>query len=210
MLSPNWSAGALIHLINKALRKQPLEGGGIKGMEKFFLIFQFSAFMSVVSPFFLFTETVFILKNASYESLIFLLPLISGLFVLGMFISALGTFSEQFIVLGNRNVFIAMKDSAFMVLSNVKDILFLTLIVLLIGVRIILNVLLILIIPFIVMGILTFAASLALQWVGIVVSVFIACVLLGIGAYLMAGFYIFSYAVWTISYLYFLKKQEEV
>jgi hypothetical protein len=202
-LSPNVFNGALIHLIAKKVYKKDMIGGLERGFECFFPIFEFATMTSVFSFSALITEILFIIRNFEVDSWPFLITCISIIFSFGIFLSLLFIFTEQFIVLENKNVISSIKASSLMVLSNVRDIIFLLSALVLIGVRIILNILLILLIPVLMFFIITVMASLTLKWLGVLFASFLGLSLLVVGAYLMAGFHIFTYSLWTTSYLYF-------
>lgn len=209
LLVPILCGGGLIHLINRKLNGKELSGGFQRGLETFFPLFEFATITSPFSFFTFFTEITFVMRNFDISSWAIALPVMTSIFMVGIFLSLLFVFAEQSIVLKEDNVIQAMMNSVFLVLANVKDTLFLGVTLLLIALRVILNILIILIIPVVFISLVTFMASVALKWLGIILSVIIGVILILLSAYLMAGFHIFSYAVWTISFIYFCKVAEK-
>ena len=209
VFSPVICGGALIDLLTKKLTEKKMRGGFSKGLASFFPLFEFAA---ITAPFGIttyFTEVSMVLRNFGTGTWLFVIPVLTIIFVLGIFLTLLFIFSEQYIVLEKENVINAMKRSAFLVLSNVKDTFFLGITMALIAARIFVNILLILLIPIVFVTIVAFMASVALKWLGIVLGTLIGVGILVGGAYLLAGFTIFTYAVWTITFIHFRKIEIE-
>lgn len=207
--SPVVCGGALIDLLTKKITEKPLRGGFSKGLQTFFPLLEFTA---ITAPFGItsyFTEVSMVLRNFGTGTWLFIIPILTIIFVLGIFLTLLFIFSEQYIVLEKDNVINAMKRSAFLVLSNVKDTFFLGITMALITARIFVNILLILLIPILFVTIVAFMASVALKWLGIILGTVIGVGILIGGAYLLAGFTIFTYAVWTLTFIHFRKREIE-
>ena len=207
--SPIICGGALIDLITKKANSRPLEGGFIKGLNSFFPLLEFGALTSPFGIVFYFSELFMILRNFGTGTWVIVIPVLTGILMLGLFLHLLFIFSEQFIVLEKLNVIQAIKRSTVLVLSNVKDTFFLGITLALISLRIVFNIFLILLIPFLVIVIIALMASLAMKWLGIILGLVIGFSLIFLGSYLMAGFTIFLYAVWTVSFMQFRKKEIE-
>lgn len=207
--SPILCGGALIDLITKRVRGKELRGGFSKGLQFFFPLFEFVAMTSVFSVTSYFTELSVVLRNFGAGTWVFLIPLLTSILVIGIFLSLLFIFVPQFIVLENMNVIQAMKKSAILVLGNVKNTFFLGITLALIALRVVLNIFLILLIPLLFMSIVALAATLALKWLGIIIGSIIGFGLLIVGAYLLAGFFLFTHAVWTLSFIRFRKEEIE-
>lgn len=206
-ISPIISAGALIDLITKKYVGKPVSGGFSKGLSTFFPILEFATLTSSFGVTTFLTEGSLVIRNFGTGTWLFLIPVLSFVLIVGIFLSLLFVFAEQFIVLDNDNMIRAMKKSSFMVLTNVRDIFFLGVTLAIIAARVFLNIFIILLIPLLFIGIVALMASFALKWIGIIIGMVIGIAVLIAGAYLMAGFHIFSYAVWTISFIEFRKKE---
>ena len=209
VFSPILCGGALIDLVTKRVRGKRLQGGFSKGLQSFFPLFEFAAMTSVFSVTGYFTELSVVLRNFGAGTWVFLIPLLTTILVIGIFLSLLFIFVPQFIVLENMNVIQAMKKSAVLVLGNVKNTFFLGITLALIALRIVFNMLLILLIPLFFMTIVALTATLALQWLGIIIGTVVGLGLLIVGAYLLAGFFLFTHAVWTLSFIRFRKEELE-
>lgn len=203
VFSPVICGGALIDLIAKKTQGEPMKGGFAQGLGSFFPLFELATLMAPFGIATFFTELSMVLRNFGEGSWLFIVPMLVFVLVVGTFLTLLFIFAEQFIVLEKENVLQSMKKSAFMVLCNVRDILFLGVAMALIAVRILLNILLVLLIPLLFISIVALMASVALKWLGVLFGVIIGVSMVIAGAYLMAGFHIFVYAVWTLSYLHF-------
>ncbi len=207
--SPIICGGALIDLISKKVHGKPLKGGLLKGLESFFPLLEFAAITSPFGAMTFFTEMSMTIRNFETGMLIITIPILTTILIIGLFLTLLFIFAEQYIVLENETFFNGMKKSAKLVLTNVKYSLFLGITLVLIAARIFVNILLVLIIPLVIIGIIALMASIALKSLGIILGIIIGISMLIMGAYLMAGFHIFTYAVWTISFIYFRREEDK-
>ena len=205
--SPIICGGALIDLIAKKVNDRPLKGGLMEGFESFFPLMEFAAITSFFHAVPIFTEISMVLRNFSSGTWIIVIPLLFAILIIGLFLSLLFIFAEHFIVLEDMPVLKSIKRSVVLVLSNVKDTLFLGITIALITARVFVNIILVLLIPLLILAIAGFMASVAVKWVGILVGIIIGVSLVIFGAYLLAGFHIFTYAIWTISFIYFRKEE---
>ncbi len=207
--SPVLCGWSLIDLISKKIANKKLAWGLARWLETFFPLFEFAAITAPFSIMTFLTETSLVLRNFSTWLWVFAIPVLTAILVVWTFLSLLFIFAEQYIVIENYNVINAMKRSTLLVLSNVKDIMFLGIAMALIAAKIIINILLILIIPFIFFGIITLMAMISLQWLWVIIGIIVSIAMIITATYLITIFNIFSYAVWTISFIHFRKKEEE-
>ena len=208
-LSPSICGGALIDLISKKTQSKKLKGGLLKGFESFFPLLEFAAITSPFGIFAILIEISMVVRNFSSGTLFFILPVLSSILVIGAFLSLLFIFAEQNIVLENHNVLKAMRRSSVLVLTNVKDIFFLGISMILITSRIIVNIFLIVIIPLFFVGTIGLMTSVASKIIGVIVGTILGLTIIILGSYAMAIFHIFTYAVWTLSFITFRKNEED-
>ncbi|PCI24032.1 hypothetical protein COB57_06155 [Candidatus Peregrinibacteria bacterium] len=203
-LLPSLFSGVFIDIISKkALNTTSQKKSIVHGLENFFPVFEFSSLVSPFTFISFFSEISIIMRTFEIELWGVLLPIITIIFMIGIFLSILFSFAEQAIVIEKLNVIQAIKRSSILVLANVKDTLFLGFALTIIATRVFLNILLILLIPLVFMGIVTFMATITIKWLGMLLAVIISLLLFYVAIYLMAGFHIFSYSVWTLSFLAF-------
>ncbi|HPO05837.1 MAG TPA: hypothetical protein PLQ36_01870 [Candidatus Gracilibacteria bacterium] len=203
--SPIICKSALIDLIYKKIQGQELKGGFTRGLETFFPVLEFSAIVSTFSLTAYLTEVSMIIRNFNQDSWIIIIPFLSICWMVGMMLSFLFIFGEQLIVIEKLSIIQAIKRSSILVLSHMKDTLFLALGVTLISIRIILNIIIVLLIPLIFMGIMTLLTAMLSKLVAIIIASILSIATIIGSAYLMTGFHIFIYAIWTLSFVNFQK-----
>ncbi len=142
----------------------------------------------------------FILRWWGESAFLIALPILLFIATVGLIVSFLFTYSEYFIILKSHRVIVSMKESAILVLANLRKTFLIFILILLIGSRAILNVLLILLIPLGVVLIMSYLATTLLHTVGIIISTIFAIGILLVSSYLMGLFNVFSTAVWVFTF----------
>lgn len=193
--------GALIDLITKYKQGRPLKGGVAKGIICLFNMVKYHALTSPFSLFSILTEISLILRFSGIEILYFILPFFILFYLIGFVLVIIFAFADQYIIINNNSFTEAISNSTKLVLVNFKETLFLLLIMLLISVRIGINIVLILFIPFIIISLAGYLASVILATIGIYIGVAVGVLLLFLAAYFIGNLTVFSTAVWTLSYL---------
>jgi len=130
------------------------------------------------------------------------------IFVVGLVLYVLFTFSEYYIVIDNEKVMSSIVKSCTLVILNLQQTFMLVLLMLIIGIRIIIQLVLVIIIPAIVIVGLGYFASTSLSGYSLLILVGFSGLLLILASYLAAVVYVFSVAVWTFTFLDFTSKDE--
>lgn len=178
------------------------------GLWNFYKMFELSV---VSAPFHIFTIVSFwwfFARNFWDKFLWIFLPFLIFIFVVWLIISFLLVFSSQFIVIEKKSVFWAINSSAWMVLANVKDAMFLWWILWIVVLRIFINIFILLLIPLIVFFILSFFASTNFFSVWIFIWWIISIFLIWVSAYLLWWFTVFINTFWTTAYFKFKENEE--
>ena len=128
------------------------------------------------------------------------LPILLFVAMAGLIISFLFTYSEYYIVLRDYSLVKSIMESAILVIANLKKTILVFVLMLLIGARIVLNVLLVLLIPMMVVGVTSYLATIFLSTLGMVFIGLVGFAILIVSSYLLGLFHIFATAVWVLTF----------
>lgn len=207
MFTPIIFTGSLIDLVAKAHTGRELNGGLAAGMIHFLPMFEFSAMTSPFHFIAIFTESSFVLRNLGTGMWFFLLPVIVIFGFVGLILTMIFAYAEQYIVLEDKPMGEAISLSARLVVENLRQTLFLGIMMIFISARVFLNVIIILFLPLLVILLTAFLASILSPSIGVTIGLAIGLALLTGASYILGGFTVYQNAVWTISFLEFRKKQ---
>ncbi len=208
ILIPPIFRGTLIHALMKIKNYESIEGSMEVGVRRFFPMFEFAIVSGVFSIITIFTESSFILRWWGESVFFILLPVLLFITAIGLIASFLFTYAEYFIVLQDHRLIKSIGESVILVISNMRKTILIFILMLLIGARIILNVILILFIPMGVVLITGYLATTYLQTVGIVILSIFALAVLLLTSYLMGLFNVFATAVWVFTYSVLVEKSQ--
>ncbi len=200
VLTPPIFRGTLIHALWKIRNYESIDGSVEVGVRHFFPMFEFAIVTGAFSITTLFTESSFILRWWGEGVFFIALPILLFIAMAGLIINFLFTYSEYFIVLKGKSMVKSLMESAVLVIANLKKTFLVFVLMLLIGARIILNVLLVLLIPMMVVGLTSYLATIFLSTLGLVFIGIAGLVVLIVSSYLLGLFNIFAIAVWVLTF----------
>ena len=200
MLAPPVFRGALIGALMRIRKYETIDGSFEVGVRHFFPMFEFALLTGSFSITTLFTESSFVLRWWGENIFFLILPFLLFVAMAGLIISFLFTYSEYFIVLKDHGITKSISESTILVISNLRKTFLIFVLMLLIGVRIVLNVLLVLLIPMLVVGLTAF---------GMVFIGLVAFGILIISSYLLGLFHIFATAVWVLTFAALTERGEQ-
>lgn len=207
VLLPPIFRGTLIRALMNIREYKPTKGAVEVGVRRFFPMFEFAIVTGSFSIVTLFSEASFILRWWGENVLFIALPILLFIATVGLVASFLFTYSEYFIVLENHRLIQSMKESAILVISNLRKTILVLILMLLIGARIILNVILVLFIPMGIAVLTSYFATVFLSTAGIVIMSIVSFGILLVAAYLMGLFNVFTTAVWVFTFAVLLDKE---
>lgn len=194
---------AIIHYINQNKNWKPMKWWLWAWLWNFYKMFELSAMLAPVHLFTLLSEWSFFIRNLWENILWILIPFLVFMFILSIIVNFFFVFASQFLIIEKKSVIWSISASSWLIMRNLKEVVFLWWVVLLIIIRIFVNIFIILLIPFLIFLILSFFANtnffsfwIAFWWV---VSVF----LIWVSAYLLWWFNVFMTTFWTIAYFKF-------
>lgn len=200
---PVLSKGAIVQLAARIRNNQTpklLSGIGY-GFRSFLPLFGFNMFLSIFSLSTIFGYFLMVFRNFSVETTKLFIPVFIILFIVGLIMSFLFAFAENYIIIDDKPIDNSVLASAKLVLENWTETIFVLILMGLIALRVILNMLLIFLIPFGVSVVISFFATINVANLGYILTtalVFIAIYIIG---YIGGTFTLFANAVWTFTFL---------
>jgi hypothetical protein len=195
--------GGLIQLIARRRNGQavPARKGFSFGLMYFLPLFEYSLFFQIVSGTSIYTVLATSLRGFGWK----VLPLVTPVFILAslavFFIAIFLTYTEFYIVIDEEKVFTSIAKSFNLVVRNLEETILLTILMLLIGIRIIIQLLFVMLIPAVVVGVVYLMALANLPNLGLLLGGILGLAGLAIASYLNGIIHVFAVAVWTFTFL---------
>jgi len=209
-LVPTLFKASAIQAIARAKNGQPSGPGiGLKyGIMSFLPLLEFHAIVKTFAPFSIIIEMGFVLRNLGVTIFDMLLPVFILILIFSVIFVLLFTYSDLFIIIDHENIMSAMKKSAKLVILSWQQTFLITLLMIIIGVRIVIQAIFVFLIPAIILIGGAFIATLTVKSFFIVIVGILAVAGLVIAAYLGGIVDIFSYTVWTYTFLDLTSQKE--
>ncbi|MFH0776104.1 MAG: hypothetical protein V1936_00625 [Patescibacteria group bacterium] len=201
-LVPPLCEGGLIGLIAAFHKKKEgveIRDGIVIGFHHYFKMFEFGMFVSSFSFIEFLTIGSLTVRHLGAPTWVFIL--LGIIFVVSFLMGFLFIYSQNFIVLENRELMGAFGGSAKLVVSNFGQTLLMWFLMLLISIRVLINVVLIFLIPLFVAFVANFFVSKVALTLGIILAILAGLVVICIAAYLGGVLHVFTTASWTLTFL---------
>jgi len=209
-LMPTLFKAAAIQAIARSKNGQKSGVGiGLKyGLMAFLPLLEYHLLTKTFSWVSMLTESSFVIRNLGMGLFQMLVPVFIVIFILSLFLTLLFTFSDLYIVIDDEGVLSSMRKSAKLVIMNWQHTLLIAILMMIIGVRIIVQALIILLIPAIGLFVAGYLTTIAIGTPLLVVFAGLGVLGILIGAYLNGVVDIFAYAVWTFTFLELTAEKE--
>jgi hypothetical protein len=204
---PSLGDGAIIGLAAKAYKKEKVEGGFILGLYNYFPILTLHEIFAFSGISIFITACSLILRYT--EGLRWgLLAIATLLWIISSILRFFASFSEEGVVIQKLGVFEAAGRSIKLTVSYLSHVVFLALLMMVIGLRVVMNVVVIIVLPAVLFGLgtlLTLFLAPAIAWtiIGIVGVVLVFCL-----AYGLTYLNVFKQTVWTIMFIEMNKQRD--
>ncbi|MDA1060463.1 MAG: hypothetical protein O3B47_01580 [bacterium] len=210
LLFPTLAKAAAIQVIarNKNGQKTGVGKGMRYGLMSYLQLFEYHLLIKTFAFFAILIEMSFVLRNLGPVIFKFLLPIFIIFILVSLALTLLFTYTDFYIVIDDKGVFKSMKDSARLVIMNWTHTFLITILMILIGIRIIIQVVMVFLIPLLVVLITGYIATITIPATSIIIGAVVGFVGLVISAYLNGIVDIFSYTVWTHTFLEITSKKE--
>ncbi|PKL36668.1 hypothetical protein CVV38_02065 [Candidatus Peregrinibacteria bacterium HGW-Peregrinibacteria-1] len=211
LLYPILAKATAIQIIARKRNGQSLSlGDGLKyAFGTFLPLLQYKLLVATFSVLTIVNEVSVVVRNFGPGTLTFMLPLFGLILIAGLVMTLLFTYAEFFIVIDREDVFTSIRKSTRLVIYNWKHTFLVTLLMLLIGLRIVIQALVVFLLPAVILFISGYIATLFSIVPAVIVGVILGLIVLIMTAYLNGIVDVFSYSVWTFTFLE-LTEQEEV
>ena len=146
---PIFCEGASIQIIAKKYKEEPVKlTSGIKyGWLNFVKLTEYHAILFAFSSFTILRVAGYIYIYLTPDALKLFSPFLILLFFIGLIFSFLFTYAENFIIIDGEDIFTSLKKSSALVLENLKETVLIFFLLVLIGLRILLNLVIVVLIP---------------------------------------------------------------
>lgn len=203
LLLPTLCQGALIQIIARRRMGEnvPVHRGISYGLISFLPLLEYHLLVGTFSIFSILTETGFIVRNLGLGIMGALLPIVIAALVIGFALSLFFTYAEFFIVLKRRPVLASMGRSTKLVVLSWQHTFLIGILMLIIGVRVLINIAAVLLVPALLFFSAGFLATITLTVWGIAIGVFISLLGLFVASYFSGILTVFANTVWTFTFL---------
>ncbi len=210
LLFPTLAKASAIQVIarNKNGQKAGVGTGMRNGMMSFLPLFEYHLLIKTFAFFAILIEMSFVIRNLGPVIFKFLLPIFIIFMIISFLLTLLFTYTDFYIVIDDKGVFRSMKESARLVIMNWTHTFLITILMLLIGIRIIIQVVMVFLIPTLVILITGYIATVTLPATSVIIGAVVGFVGLIVSAYLNGIIDIFSYTVWTHTFLEITSQKE--
>lgn len=184
-------------------------GTGLRyGIMSFLPLFEYHLLIKTFAFFSILIEMSFVLRNLGPVIFKLFMPVFIILIIISLVLTLLFTYTDFYIVIDGCKVFESMKKSAKLVVVHLKHTFLITILMLIIGIRIVIQAILVFLIPALIVLITGYIAAVALPVTGVIVGGIVGFLALLIAAYLNGIVDIFSYTVWTFTFLELSSEKE--
>lgn len=207
LIFPHFAKGAIIGLAAKAYKKEEVRGGLVLGIYNFFPIFAAHEILVLSGV----TTVVTIMSLAlrytgNAAPLIIAMTLI--IWVFSLVLEFIFVFVEEATVIRKTGLKAAMGNSFKLVISYIGHVVFLTLLMFFIFLRILANMLMVILIPGVVLGMGFALSALMPPVVSYSISTVLGLAIVVAASYFFAYIEVFRQTVWTITYIELSKRKE--
>ncbi len=200
---PVFTQGALIQMVAhiRAGEKVSVAQGVGYGFTRFLQLFEYHLFIKTFSFVSILTEVTFAFRVLGPEPFQIFGWIFALVFVVGLLLTLLVTYSEYYIVIDKVGMFSSVIKSSGLVIRQWHHTLFMLLLMSIIIIRIALNVLVTLLVPALVLAPVFLFTSLTLVKIGAVIGALVGLVVLYFASYFLGVFHVFVTTVWTFTFL---------
>ncbi len=202
-LFPTLARAASLQMIARQRNGQEASiGTGLKyGIMSFLQLFEYHMVIKTFSFFSLLIEMSFVVRNLGPVMFKLLLPVFLLMIIISFVLMLLFTYADFFIVIDGKGVFDSMKASAKLVVLSWKHTFLITILMILIGVRVFIQAVMVFTIPALIIAITGYIATVTLPITGLLIGGIVGLICLFLASYLNGVIDIFSYTVWTYTFL---------
>ena len=201
--APHLCRGAMIGLVAKAHKGEPVKGGLVLALYNFFPLFAIHEFLFLSGWTTILTIGSLTMRYIEEPVRSGTIAMLIFLFLLTNLLKFLFSFADQAVVVKKMGIFAAISRSFKMVISNLSQIMFLILLLVVISIRIVINAAVIVVVPAIMVGVMLLLTLVFSETLSMIIAGIVGVGLVFLVSYFLAYLTAFKSAVWTITYLEF-------
>ena len=209
-LFPTLAKASAVQMIARKRNNQTSgTGSGLRyGIRSFLPLLEYHLMIHTFTISGVFVEASFVIRNLGTSIFMLLSPVFILFLLIGLLMTLFFIYADFYIIIDDDGIFTAMRKSSRLVTNNLKHTFLITLLMVLIGIRIIIQLALVLLIPIVVILVTGYMAALTFEITGLVVGGIIGFAGLIFSAYLNGIVDIFAYHVWTFTFLEMSNEKE--
>ncbi|MGL5830756.1 MAG: hypothetical protein ACRCZE_01260 [Candidatus Altimarinota bacterium] len=209
-LLPVFCEGALIQLIarKRTGQKVRLREGFSFGLRSFLPLFEYKTLFSTLSMWSILTFSAMALRNVGLEILSFAIPVWIVCGLVAIVVALFFAYSEFFIVVDGSSMFPAIAKSVNLVIDHLEETILLNILMLIIGLRILIQIFFVFLIPVVVLSILYWFTSFNMPNLAWILASIAGLAGLVLAAYLNGTIHVFAMSVWTFTFLELTSKEK--
>ncbi len=204
---PSFSDGAIIGLAAKAYNKEKVEGGVILAMYNFFAILTLHEIFVFSGVSIFVTACSLILRYTEGLSAP-LLVIATLLWIISSTLRFFASFSEEGVVIQKLGVFDAAGRSIKLTVSYLAHVVFLSVLMFMILIRIVINMLVVALIPVLMLGLGTVLTWFVSKGIAMIIVAVVFAGIIFVLSYGLSYLHVFRQTVWTIMYLEMSKQKD--
>lgn len=206
---PTWAQAGAIQVIARDKNGQKATiGSGLRyGASAYLPLIEYHALMKTFSFMFILVEMSFAVRY-SLNLFLFLMPIFLLFLVVGLVMTLLFTYAGFYIVIDGESVFDSVRKSTSLVITNWKHTFLITILMMIIGIRIVLQVILVFLVPVLIVVVTGYLSLVIAPSISVIIGGVIGIAGLVVAAYINGVVDIFSYTVWTFTFLKLTSEQE--
>lgn len=202
-------AGAIQAIARRRNGHESGVGTGLKfGISSYLPLFEYHILIKTFSFISILAEMAFVVRNLPMVIFQILFPIMLFVMIVGLVLTLLFIYADFFIVIDGDGIFKSMQKSARLVFMHWKHTFLIAVLMILIGIRIVVQVIVVFLIPFLVIVVTGYLATVILPSTGIIIGAIVGGIIVIISAYLNGIVDIFSYTVWTYTFLEITSEKE--
>lgn len=203
LLVPTFAKASAIQMIIRNHNGQKTSVGQAMGygLSAFLKLFEYHLLIKTFAFFSIIFEMAFVLRNLGPAIFQFLLPVFLLFMVISVILTLLFTYADFFIVIDDEGIFDSVRKSSSMVVTHLKHTFLITILMILIGVRIVIQAIVVFLIPGLILVITGYVAAVTIPSTAVIVGSVLGIAALFVSAYMNGIVDIFSYTVWTYTFL---------
>jgi hypothetical protein len=207
---PTLFKAAAIQVIAREKNNQKV--GIIKGLRygllRFLPLFEYHLLLRTFAFFSILLEMSFVVRNLGSGLFLVLLPIFILMLIVGLILNLLFIYTDFFIIIDGLEVMKSIRKSSRLVVMNWRHTFLVTMLMLIIGIRIILQAVFVFLIPALFILVSSYFAILLTEATSLIIGGIIGILAFITASYLNAIVDIFSYAVWTYTFLDLTSKKD--